>query len=127
MFIRYSKKREDMNKIHMHLTNNAIQKKAEGYGESGTKDCKWPLQSLKLHIASKRGVKVADRVFNDIEDVIVKSLLSVQKSMVQDPNCFELYVTFSLFMSLRTKSTIFTTHTHTHTLGTDTTSCLIVI
>lgn len=88
---KYSTKREDMDKIHMHLTNNAIQKKADGYGESGTKDCKWPLVSLRLHIASKRGVKVANRVFDDIEDIIVKSLLSVQKSMTQDPNCFELY------------------------------------
>lgn len=128
---RYSKKREDMNKIHMHLTNNAIQKKADGYGASGVKDCKLPLQSLKLHIASKRGADVADRVFGDIEDIIVRSLISVQKAMVQDPNCFELYVSHEEDISIYLKRSLSSqTHTHTYNtphIDTDMTSCSTTI
>ena len=31
----YSNRKEDMTKTHLHLTNNAIQKKADGYGQAG--------------------------------------------------------------------------------------------
>lgn len=88
---RYSGSKQDIDKKYMHLTNNAIQKTADEYGKDGVSDCKWSLTSLKLHIASKHGRDAADRVFLSIQQIIVRSLQSVQNVMIRDTNCFELY------------------------------------
>jgi len=58
----------------MHLTNVAVQKKSEGY-DAGV-GCKWHVKKLKLFLASKHGLPATNRVFQEIEHLIVRSLLA---------------------------------------------------
>ena len=77
--------------IHLkdiHATNVAIQKTAPAY--DGAKGCKWLLNSLKMYMRTQKGEQVTEKLFKDIEALIVRSLLSVQKIMIHDRHCFEL-------------------------------------
>lgn len=62
----------------MHLTNVAVQKTAPGY-DAGA-GCKWPLRQLKLYLLGKFGVQATDRLFAEMQEMIILSLLSVQKA-----------------------------------------------
>ena len=73
----------------MHLTNVAIQKTAPGY--DGGAGCKWPLRNFKLYLIGKFGIGPTDQLFNDIEQLCIHSLLAVQKVMINDKHCFEMY------------------------------------
>jgi tubulin polyglutamylase TTLL9 len=79
---RYSSKTEDMDNITMHLTNNAIQKKSEGYGTSNMGDCKWPLLALRMHVARKYGQAAADSCFLAIQQILLRSLFACQQVRV---------------------------------------------
>lgn len=73
----------------MHLTNVAIQKTADNYDEK--LGGKWELRSLKLFLMSKFGHERVNEAFTQIQDLIIKSLLSVNKIIINDKHCFELY------------------------------------
>ena len=100
----------DTSNMHVHLTNVAIQKTAENYntvcvcvcggggGGGGLHICfwqdfggKWDLRQIKLHVMSRHGVAKADKLFADIQAVIMRALLAVQNIMISDKHCFELY------------------------------------
>jgi tubulin polyglutamylase TTLL9 len=49
------------------------------------------MQSLKMYMISKHGTAPVNQLFGDIQDVILNSLLSVQKIIIQDKHCFEVY------------------------------------
>lgn len=49
---KYSTDPEDISNPEMHLTNNAIQKKSDAYGQDGLGDCKWDCAALKLCVRS---------------------------------------------------------------------------
>jgi tubulin polyglutamylase TTLL9 len=89
--VRYSSstKSDDTNNLMMHLTNVAIQKHGDDYNqETGGK---WDLRQLKLYMMSRHGIPVADKIFYDIQLIIIHSLLAVQPIMMNDKHCFELY------------------------------------
>lgn len=73
----------------MHLTNASIQKKAEDYDKSI--GCKWPLLDLKMYLISKHGARAVDALFYNIQCLVIRSLLAVQQTIIQDKHCFELY------------------------------------
>lgn len=73
----------------MHLTNVAIQKQAKGYNEGG---CKWLLNDLRMYMVSKHGEEVVDECFTAIHKLILRTLQSVQKIMINDKHCFEMYL-----------------------------------
>eukprot|EP00913_Durusdinium_trenchii_P022983 g21579.t1 len=50
-----------------------------------------PRRALKLHLMMTEDPEKVHQLFNDMQDVIRFSLLSVQKVMIQDKHCFELY------------------------------------
>mmetsp|Transcript_17786 Transcript_17786/g.54389 ORF Transcript_17786/g.54389 Transcript_17786/m.54389 type:complete len:386 (-) Transcript_17786:253-1410(-) len=75
--------------LAMHLTNVAIQKKADDYDKKV--GCKWDLRSLKLYMIGRHGVEAVDELFYDIQCVITRSLLAVQKTIMHDRHCFEMY------------------------------------
>jgi hypothetical protein len=52
---------------------------------------KWDLRQIKLHVMSRHGVAKADKLFADIQAVIMRALLAVQNIMISDKHCFELY------------------------------------
>jgi len=86
---RYSNNFEDISNMQVHLTNVAIQKNSDTYDR--TTGGKWDLRSLKIFLFAKYGREKVNNLFNDIQDIVLKSLLSVQKVIVNDRHCFELY------------------------------------
>lgn len=87
--IKYTTEMAEMDNQFVHLTNVAIQKRGLKYNcRHGNK---WPLQDLKLYLESTHGQDQVDRLFKDLELVIINSLKSVQNVMINDMHCFELY------------------------------------
>ena len=56
-----------------------------------TQGCKWSIRKLKLFLMSKVGESAANQLFADIQAVMLRALLAVQKVMINDKHCFELY------------------------------------
>ncbi|CEM22877.1 unnamed protein product [Vitrella brassicaformis CCMP3155] len=80
---------ENLTDIGMHLTNVAVQKQSEKYDEKS--GGKWDVRRMKMYLMSKYGEDKVNQLTTAIENIIIKSLLSVQKSMINDKHCFELY------------------------------------
>lgn len=93
-FARFSNRRftmdlGNMQDLYIHLTNVAIQKQAPDYDrESGIK---WGMRQLRVYLTSKHGQQAADGVFREMQNLVLRSLLSVQQVMINDKHCFELY------------------------------------
>eukprot|EP01135_Chromosphaera_perkinsii_P009450 Nk52_evm8s1762 gene=Nk52_evmTU8s1762 len=86
---RFSMDKKEIDNNYVHLTNVAIQKTSSSYDTD--KGCKWMLSQLKKYLICKHSSAECNALFLKIEDIIVKSLLSVQKTMINDKHCFELY------------------------------------
>lgn len=80
---------KDINNLYIHATNVAIQKTSPNYDSS--KGCKWLLRNLRQYLSSKHGEKRVNDMFTELEAMIVRSLMCVQRVMIQDKHCFELY------------------------------------
>ena len=91
-FARFSNTRYSMNSIsdaYVHLTNVAIQKTAPDYDSE--KGCKWSLFELRRYLAGMYGEPRVEKLFDDVYQLMIKSLQSVQKAIINDKHCFELY------------------------------------
>mmetsp|Transcript_95831 Transcript_95831/g.293072 ORF Transcript_95831/g.293072 Transcript_95831/m.293072 type:complete len:446 (-) Transcript_95831:9-1346(-) len=91
-FARFSHSRFSMDSISdpmVHLTNVAVQKHSEHYDEK--RGGKWDLHSMKMYLLAREDPEKVNLLFREIQDVIIYSLLSVQKVIIQDKHCFELY------------------------------------
>ena len=91
-FARFSNTRYSLSSIsdqYVHLTNVAIQKTAPDYDPE--KGCKWSLQELMMYLTARHGHQVVKRVQQQMDEIYIKSLQSVQKVMINDKHCFELY------------------------------------
>ncbi|XP_069863120.1 probable tubulin polyglutamylase TTLL9 isoform X2 [Dipodomys merriami] len=91
-FARFSNTRFTLNSLddqYVHLTNVAVQKTSPDYHPK--KGCKWMLQRFRQYLASKHGPQVVEVLFSDMDNIFVKSLQSVQKVIISDKHCFELY------------------------------------
>ncbi|CAJ1406444.1 unnamed protein product [Effrenium voratum] len=86
---RFSMDTADLSDAMIHLTNVAVQKHNDHYDEK--RGGKWDLHSLKMHLMMTEDPKKVHQLFEDMQNVILFSLLSVQKVMIQDKHCFELY------------------------------------
>ncbi|XP_004698273.1 probable tubulin polyglutamylase TTLL9 [Echinops telfairi] len=53
--------------------------------------CKWMLQRFRQYLASKHGPQAVETLFSNMDNIFVKSLQSVQKVIISDKHCFELY------------------------------------
>ena len=73
----------------IHLTNIAIVKTSDDYGDGDY--AKWMLRSLKLYMASKYGEEPVAKCFAGIQSLIVNIYKSVQKTIINSKNSFELY------------------------------------
>jgi tubulin polyglutamylase TTLL9 len=94
-FARFSQFRFNMNADEIdnnfiHLTNVAIQKTTMEYAEN-EKGCKWDLRYLKLYMLSIFSQDQVDSCFTLIEELVLRSLFAVQKVIIQDKHCFEMY------------------------------------
>ena len=91
-FARFTSSRytmEDISNTYIHLTNVAVQKTAENYDPNS--GGKWELRLLKLYLMSKYGLEKVTKCFERIQQIFLTSLMSVQKVMINDKHCFELY------------------------------------
>ena len=90
-FARFTNVRYSLNSIddqYIHLTNVAIQKQAPDYDPDGLK---WSLQQLRMYLTAKHGVSVVQELFRLMDEIFIRSLQSVQRVMINDKHCFELY------------------------------------
>jgi len=83
---RYTNDTSFIDSAIVHLTNVAIQKHS---GE--TSGLKWDLRKLKLYLMAKHGWEKVNKVFEQIQLLIIRTLLSAQKLMINDKHCFEVY------------------------------------
>ena len=83
---RYSGNSEDIANSYMHLTNVAVQKTSNLYDSNI--GGKWDLRLLKLYMMSKYGHDRVNLCFYKIQQIFIKTLQSVQKSMINDKHCF---------------------------------------
>ncbi|XP_069809866.1 probable tubulin polyglutamylase TTLL9 isoform X3 [Dendropsophus ebraccatus] len=91
-FARFSNTRFTLSSIddqYIHLTNVAIQKTAPDYDPE--KGCKWMIQQLRQYLTAKHGPVAVETLFQNIDNIFIKSLQSVQKIIINDKHCFELY------------------------------------
>ena len=86
---RYSTSPRDIRNLEMHLTNVAVQRRSETF--DARVGVKMDAKSLRLRLASRHGAEKIDRLFDDVQLLIVRSLLSVANVVVRDPHCFEIY------------------------------------
>lgn len=80
---------DDIQNQHVHLTNVAVQKTSENYDSKI--GGKWDLRLLKLYLISRYGAERVNECFYQIQQIFIKSFLSVQKVMINDKHCYELY------------------------------------
>ncbi|CAB1443416.1 unnamed protein product, partial [Pleuronectes platessa] len=91
-FARFSSTRFSLRTIddkYMHLTNVAVQKTAPDYDPE--KGCKWQMQQLRRYLTAKHGTEMIGTLFIEMDNIFVRSLQSVQKVIINDKHCFELY------------------------------------
>ncbi|XP_063716020.1 probable tubulin polyglutamylase TTLL9 [Symsagittifera roscoffensis] len=91
-FARFSTVRYNLESIEdnvVHLTNVAIQKLAPDYDPE--RDCKWSFASLKRYLTAKHGNEEVAQLMREIDELVIYSLKSVQKIIINDKHCFELY------------------------------------
>ncbi|EDV25531.1 uncharacterized protein TRIADDRAFT_23726, partial [Trichoplax adhaerens] len=91
-FARFSNTRYNLESIedsYIHLTNVAIQKTAPDYDSE--KGCKWSLDSLRKYLTAKHGIESLETLLQAITNIFIKSLQSVQRVIINDKHCFELY------------------------------------
>uniref|UniRef100_H2TM05 Tubulin--tyrosine ligase-like protein 9 n=1 Tax=Takifugu rubripes TaxID=31033 RepID=H2TM05_TAKRU len=74
---------------YMHLTNVSIQKTAPDYDPESVR--KWTIQQLRRYLTAKHGRESVRRLFEEIDNIFVFSLQSVQKVIINDKQSFELY------------------------------------
>uniref|UniRef100_H3CNA2 Tubulin--tyrosine ligase-like protein 9 n=1 Tax=Tetraodon nigroviridis TaxID=99883 RepID=H3CNA2_TETNG len=74
---------------YMHLTNVSIQKTAPDYDPESVR--KWTIQQVRRYLTAKHGRERVGKLFEDIDNIFVYSLQSVQKVIINDKHCFELY------------------------------------
>lgn len=79
----------DINNIYIHLTNVAVQKKYEKY--TASHGGKWNLKNLKLYLEMNFGYEKTKECFEEIKNVIIYSLKSVEGVIFNDKHCFECY------------------------------------
>jgi len=83
---RYTNDSGSMDSAIIHLTNVAIQKHSVE-----TSGLKWDLRKLKLYLIAKHAYKRVNKLFEQIQLLIIRTLLSVQKLIINDKHCFEVF------------------------------------
>ena len=53
--------------------------------------CKWQIQQLRRYLTAKHSRETVETLFKEIDNIFIRSLLSVQKVIINDKHCFELY------------------------------------
>ncbi len=86
---RYNNSFDQLENQYIHLTNVAVQKTCGDY--SGVTGGKWNLRNLKLYLYTVYPKERVETLFEKIQGIIIKSIKSVSKLIVNDKHSFELY------------------------------------
>ncbi|XP_014248265.1 probable tubulin polyglutamylase TTLL9 [Cimex lectularius] len=70
-----------------HLTNTSIQLARDNKNPG----CKWSMKRLREFLCAKHGTPAFELLMEQIGQIIITSLKSVQKAMMHNKHCFELY------------------------------------
>ena len=87
--VRYDDSVREMDNLYVHLTNVAIQKHGGDY--NNIHGGKLTIDNLRLYLEMSRGKVASDKLFNEINWLIVHSLKAVAPVMVSDRHCYECY------------------------------------
>ncbi|XP_045485246.1 polyglutamylase complex subunit TTLL1-like [Pieris rapae] len=87
--LKYDSSLTELDNIFVHLTNVSVQKYGEEYNEHH--GGKLSIQNLELYLEGTRGRDVTQRLFEDMQWLIVHSLKAVAPVMANDRHCFECY------------------------------------
>ena len=87
--LRYTSDIGDIENPYIHLTNVAIQKKSDDYNK--IHGGKWTLSNMRLFLQGTYGHDRANRLFEDMNALIIHSLKACQNVMINDKHCFECY------------------------------------
>ncbi|KAJ0177247.1 hypothetical protein K1T71_007256 [Dendrolimus kikuchii] len=87
--MKYDTSVTELDNMYVHLTNVSIQRQGSDY--NGQHGGKLALRHLKLFLEGTRGHDVTERLFEEIQWLIVHSLKAVAPVMSNDRHCFECY------------------------------------
>ncbi|XP_071809218.1 polyglutamylase complex subunit TTLL1-like [Asterias amurensis] len=87
--VKYSANINELDNMFIHLTNVSIQKHGEEYNSQH--GGKWTVHNLRVYLEGTRGKEVTDKLFDEMNWVIVHSLKSMANVMANDRHCFECY------------------------------------
>ncbi|KAJ2946079.1 hypothetical protein O0L34_g4998 [Tuta absoluta] len=87
--IKYDASISNLDNLFVHLTNVSVQKHGEEY--NAIHGGKMGLNNFRLYLEGTRGLAVTDKLFDDINWLIVHSLKAVAPVMSSDRHCFECY------------------------------------
>ena len=87
--VKYSLNLEDLSNNQIHLTNVAVQKTSDTYDKQI--GGKWYFREMKLFLMSKFNEEKVNKMFDDIQSLIIKSFKAVQNVIAKDKHCFEMY------------------------------------
>ncbi|KXJ10393.1 probable tubulin polyglutamylase TTLL1 [Exaiptasia diaphana] len=87
--VQYNASLSELDNVFIHLTNVAIQKHGDDYNSQH--GGKWTVKNLRLYLEGTRGKELTDKLFDDINWLMVHSLKAVQNVIANDRHCFECY------------------------------------
>ncbi|KAK7198354.1 tubulin tyrosine ligase protein [Novymonas esmeraldas] len=80
---------DDIDNTYIHVTNVAVQKTYPKY--TSASGCKFGIRNLRTILTATHGAARTNQLFGDIQQMIMRTLFAVQKIMLQDRHCSELY------------------------------------
>ncbi|KAG5507572.1 hypothetical protein JKF63_06521 [Porcisia hertigi] len=80
---------DDIDNTYIHVTNVAVQKTYPKY--TAMSGCKFGIRSLRILLTATHGAARTNQLFGDIQQMIMRTLFAVQRIMLQDKHCSELY------------------------------------
>lgn len=87
--MKYDTSVTELDNMYVHLTNVSVQKHGSEYNSQH--GGKLGIHNLKLYLEGTRGREVTNRLFENIQWLIVHSLKAVAHVMSNDRHCFECY------------------------------------
>lgn len=87
--MKYDTSVTELDNMYVHLTNVSVQKHGGDY--NNIHGGKLGIHNLKLYLEGTRGQEVTERLFEEIQWLIVHSLKAVAPVMSNDRHCFECY------------------------------------
>ena len=78
-----------MNNNQIHLTNVAVQKNSSTYDRQI--GGKWYFRELKIYLMSRFDEESVNKMFDGIQNIILKCFKAVKDKISKDKHCFELY------------------------------------